>query len=124
MDQEPKEPNGGNPAPPKACQKCGRCCREKVDIESVIFYTDRVCRFWDTKTRLCTVYERRQEVCPDCADMDRAIKNGILPQDCPFVADLEDYDAPVEFWEDPEVSAIIETLPEDSETVLFPRKRL
>ena len=117
------------PAPPPEpgnedlCRKCGRCCREKVDIEGVIFYTDRVCRFWDPQTRLCTVYERRHEVCPDCGDMQRAVAYGILPVDCPYVRDRPGYDPPVEHWEDPEVEAIVESLPPDPRTVYLPRER-
>ena len=105
------------------CRKCGRCCREKVDIEGTVFYTDRVCRFWDPGTGLCTVYERRHEVCPECADIGRAIEAGILPRDCPFVAGLEGYDPPVECWEDAEVEAIIAALPPDPFTVYHPRRK-
>lgn len=106
------------------CRMCGRCCREKVEIDGVVFYTDRVCRWWDPETKLCTVYDRRGEVCPDCADIDRAISRGILPRDCPYVAGRPDYDPPVEFWDDPEVEALIKKLPPDPSTVPYPRESL
>ena len=106
------------------CRKCGKCCRSKVDIEGVIFYTDNVCRHWDEKTGLCTVYGERHKVCRECADLALAIEHGILPVDCPYVEDLEDYVPPVEYWEDPEVEKIIEMLPEDPDARYLPRKRL
>jgi uncharacterized cysteine cluster protein YcgN (CxxCxxCC family) len=117
-------PGSSSQANEDLCRKCGRCCREKVVIDGVIFYTDRVCRYWDPVTRLCTVYERRREVCPDCGDMDRMIRAGVLPGDCPYVRDRSDYDPPVEYWEDPEVEAIVRDLPPDHGTVYLPRPRL
>ncbi len=106
------------------CLRCGRCCREKVDIEGVIFYTDRVCKFWDARTKLCKVFRRRRRLCPNCEDLAGAIRDGLLPGDCPFVRDKEGYDAPVEFWEDREVEAILASLPEDPFTRHYPRERL
>lgn len=106
------------------CLRCGRCCREKVDIEGVIFYTDRVCTFWDARTKLCKVFARRRRMCPNCDDLKAAIRNRVLPSDCPFVRDKKGYDAPVEFWEDPEIEAILAKLPEDPFTRYHPRKRL
>ena len=105
------------------CRACGKCCREKVDIEGVIFYTDRVCRFWDRETKLCTTYDSRHEVRPDCAQIERAIASGILPGDCPYVRGRAGYDPPVEYWEDPEVEAMIACLPPDPATVFYPRRR-
>jgi uncharacterized cysteine cluster protein YcgN (CxxCxxCC family) len=105
------------------CRRCGRCCREKVAIEGVIFYTDRVCRFWDPITKLCRVFDRRGDVCHDCADLDSAIRHGILPGDCPYVRGNEDYVPPVEYWEDAEVEAILRSLPRDPLTVHHPRPR-
>ena len=106
------------------CLRCGRCCREKVQIEGVVFYTDRVCKFWDARTKLCTVFARRRTACPNCADLSGAIRQGLLPRDCPFVRDLEGYDGPVEHWEDPELEALLAQLPEDPFTRFHPRKRL
>ncbi len=89
-----------------------------------MFYTDRVCKFWDERTKLCTVFARRRELCPNCADLDDAIAGGLLPADCPFVRGRKGYDGPVEFWEDPEVERILALLPEDPYTRHCPRKRL
>lgn len=122
MDQDPAPPP---PEPDESlCLRCGRCCREKVEVDGVVFYTDRVCRHWDPVTRLCTVYERRHEVCPECAGVARGIANRIFPYDCPYVRGLEDYDPPVEHWDDPEVEALIARLPEDPDSVPCPRRRL
>ena len=110
--------------PPELCQRCGRCCREKVEIDGVIFYTDRVCKYWDPQTKLCTVYEKRKELVPDCHDTAYAAEHGLLPADCPYVRDRPDYVGPVEYWEDPEVEAILQALPVDPNTKYYPRERI
>lgn len=89
-----------------------------------MFYTDYVCKHWDDETGLCTVFEERHKVCPECADMALAIKHGILPADCPYVRDRPDYEPPVEYWEDPELQTMIEALPADPDARFHPRKRL
>jgi len=84
----------------KICQRCGRCCYEKVEFEGRVYYTDEPCPHLDTETRLCKVYESRHEVKPDCAPLSpRALGMGILPGDCPYVADCENYPAPV-LWDE------------------------
>lgn len=94
-----------------------------MDIEGVVFYTDRVCKFWDARTKLCTVYERRKVACRDCGNLEAAIRGGELPGDCPFVRGVKGYVPPLESWEDPEVEAILASLPVDQNTVYCPRKR-
>ena len=49
------------------CKRCGRCCYEKVDLGGgIIHYTDEPCVHLDTETNLCKVYDKRDEVEPDC----------------------------------------------------------
>ncbi|MBN2644129.1 MAG: hypothetical protein JXR59_01495 [Desulfuromonadaceae bacterium] len=77
------------------CQRCGRCCYEKIVDRGVIYYTNIPCPYLDAKTRLCTIYERRQQVRPDCAVISRAIvEMGVLPADCPYVCQEPGYVAP------------------------------
>ncbi|MBN1420850.1 MAG: hypothetical protein JXP34_18915 [Planctomycetes bacterium] len=102
------------------CRRCGLCCREKVDIDGVVFYTKLVCDKWDPETGLCRIYERRREYRQDCADLRRAIEGRFLPAGCPYVRDLDGYDPPVVDWEDPEVQAILDRLPADPRVVPLP----
>ena len=88
----------------KKCRKCGRCCCAKLLLdagpegETEVVYTPFPCKYLDEETRLCTVYERRQEVNPDCLTLEEGIQIGVFPADCPYVADLEDYKPPREQW--------------------------
>lgn len=52
------------------CDKCGSCCMQvgKSSIYAELDRGDGVCRFFDCKTRLCTIYENRPLLC----NVDRA----------------------------------------------------
>lgn len=77
------------------CERCGRCCFEKVDDGDAIYYTSKPCDRFDPETRLCTVYDKRNQVRPDCLPLTpEVLTAGFLPADCPYVAGLEDYTAP------------------------------
>lgn len=70
------------------CTKCGKCCYEKVDLGcGEIRYTDEPCAYLDTVTHLCTVYERRHEVEPDCISLTEHLVRTLhwLPKDCAYV---------------------------------------
>jgi len=77
------------------CRRCGRCCYEKLDDRGKIIYTDTPCDRFDPASRLCTVYDRRNRLRPDCLPLTPAIvAAGYLPADCPYVVGLENYPAP------------------------------
>ncbi len=77
------------------CCRCGRCCYEKIDFEGKIYYTDLPCEFLDTETKMCRVYADRDRKRPGCIRLTAAyVKEGFLPADCPYVADIENYPAP------------------------------
>ena len=81
------------------CKRCGRCCQLKAIFEGEVYLMPGFCRFWDPMTRLCTVYERRHHVNPDgCRTIARAIYEGGLPMDCPYVADRPGYQTKVVEW--------------------------
>jgi len=83
------------------CQRCGRCCYEKIDFDGVIYYTDLPCEHLDLKTSLCRVYAARHKVRKGCVKLNPiALSKGFLPGDCPYVADIENYPAPKLFDED------------------------
>ncbi len=70
------------------CARCGKCCYEKVDLGAgEICYTDETCKYLDTETNLCTVYERRHEVEPDCISLTEHLVRTLhwLPEDCAYV---------------------------------------
>jgi uncharacterized cysteine cluster protein YcgN (CxxCxxCC family) len=95
------------------CCRCGRCCYEKVDFEGRIYYTElpcefqkvdfegRIyytelpCEFLDTETNLCRVYTERDVKRPGCVRLtDEILPKGIMPADCPYVSDIDNYPAP------------------------------
>ena len=84
------------------CRRCGRCCYEKIEYQDRIYYTDQPCDKLDLKTSLCSVYEDRHVAKPQCMALtSETLDRGILPADCPYVADIPAYRAP-QLWEDPE----------------------
>ena len=67
------------------CQKCGRCCYEKLDYCGEIFYTETPCPHLNVATRLCRVYPSRTTQQPDCAALTpEVIAMGVLPKGCPY----------------------------------------
>ncbi len=84
------------------CRRCGQCCYEKVEFQGQIYYTPTPCEWLDLKSSLCTVYADRQKVRPGCVKLTpRLIARGILPADCPYVAEIESY-RPPHLWQDEE----------------------
>jgi len=70
------------------CRKCGACCYAKdIRRRSVTVDWARPCRFLDPASRLCTVYERRFERCPECRRMTirHALFTPWLPESCGYV---------------------------------------
>jgi uncharacterized protein len=70
------------------CRRCGRCCYEKVDLGGgIIHYTDEPCVHLDTETNLCRVYDRRDEVEPDCITLTEHLVRTLhwLPEECAYV---------------------------------------
>lgn len=90
------------------CQRCGRCCSAKVIIDGQVHYTPFFCRYLDTKTRLCAIYDRRHETNPDCLSLEEGILMGVFPADCPYVRNLPQYRPPVEQHTD--VTSLFELL--------------
>jgi len=73
------------------CRRCGRCCYEKIDYRGKIFYTTKPCCYLDTGSKLCRVYQRREQLQTDCVRLTpELVAAGILPQDCPYVQDTSE----------------------------------
>ncbi len=78
------------------CRRCGRCCFRKLLLDDRVIYLDTPCQHLDPETRLCTVYERRSEVNPDCICVEDGVRRGVFPADCPYVAGIPGYRPPQE----------------------------
>jgi len=82
------------------CRRCGRCCYEKIEHAGRVYYNNIPCDRLDLTTNLCTVYDQRHQAKPECMPLDeQTLRYGILPADCPYVADLDNYNAPM-LWDD------------------------
>ena len=72
----------------KICNRCGKCCYiRSVTKNGVVVHYDMPCEYFDTETKLCTVYEDRFKVCDHCGKvtLSTALFNPSLPKDCPYV---------------------------------------
>lgn len=86
------------------CRRCGRCCYAKLILDGHVVYTPYPCPHLDEHSRLCTVYDKRFEVNPQCVPAEEAIRNGLLPGDCPYVRELPGYVPPRERWTEQELA--------------------
>jgi uncharacterized cysteine cluster protein YcgN (CxxCxxCC family) len=77
------------------CRRCGKCCYIKMKFGRVSIFTNKHCEFLDTNTNLCTVYKDRFEKKPGCLTIEQAIALNALPNDCPYVKDIEGYEGPL-----------------------------
>jgi uncharacterized cysteine cluster protein YcgN (CxxCxxCC family) len=77
------------------CNRCGKCCYYKTKVGKISVFTSNHCEYLDEKTNLCTVYENRFKVKPDCLPIEKAIEISALPNDCPYVKDIEGYEGPL-----------------------------
>lgn len=77
------------------CERCARCCYEKLDFNGRIFYTRKPCDQLDLETGLCCVYNQRDAVRPDCQRLTPdVVSAGILPADCPYARRIKNYQGP------------------------------
>ena len=77
------------------CERCARCCYEKIEFEGKVYYTEVPCQYLDLKTKTCRVYDERDTVRKGCVRLTpELLGKGFLPADCPYVRDIKDYPAP------------------------------
>ena len=77
------------------CERCARCCYEKIDFDGKIYYTKVPCDQLDLETGLCRVYTDRDTVRSDCQRLTpEVVAAGVLPADCPYAQYIEDYRGP------------------------------
>ena len=107
MEQASRDPHDLHEA---ECRRCGRCCYAKLLVGDRVIYTDVPCAYLDLQTRLCRVYERRHEMNPDCLRVEEGIRRGVFPADCPYVAGIAGYKAPIEDADDATLAAALDAL--------------
>ncbi len=76
------------------CNQCGKCCYIKTMIGDKPIFTRNHCEYLDTNSNLCTVYKDRFQKKPGCLTIDQAIKSNSLPDSCPYIKDIKNYQAP------------------------------
>lgn len=71
------------------CDQCGLCCyrRHRGPQGEVVIDYARPCRFLDTESGLCYVYEDRFEMNPECRKVTiyNAKFDRLMPQTCGYV---------------------------------------
>lgn len=70
------------------CNRCGKCCYERtVHGRRLLVHYERPCRFLDTRSNLCTVYDERFTVCRQCRRVTifHALFDPGMPPDCAYV---------------------------------------
>ena len=80
------------------CCRCGRCCYVAVPVCGEMWRTNTPCGHLDLETRQCKVYDLRFAVNPRCLTILQAIREKMLPTDCPYVAGRPGYRGPKEVW--------------------------
>ena len=76
------------------CNRCGKCCHFKIRIGSISVFSRKHCEFLDEETNLCIVYKDRFKKKPGCLTIEEAIDIKAVPNDCPYVKDIQGYDGP------------------------------
>ena len=82
------------------CDGCAKCCLHKLEDEETeeVFYTKVVCRYMNAANCQCTVYEKRNELVPNCVKLqpeDVAVFHW-LPSTCAYRLIAEG--KPLEWW--------------------------
>lgn len=70
------------------CDGCAQCCLHKLEDEDTgdIYFTKVVCRLLDLETGLCTNYEQRHILNPECIALDPEVVKRLhwLPDTCAY----------------------------------------
>ena len=105
-------------ADPSLCERCGRCCYSKVIVDGEVVSTPFPCPYLDEQTRLCTIYERRHELNPQCLTIEIGVRLGLFPADCPYVRDVPGYRAPRLCLTEEELEAYTQEILESHDAML------
>jgi len=70
------------------CLQCGICCYEKEEHHfGVIINLHKPCEYLDEKTKQCTIYKKRFQICRNCEKVTifHALFSRYLPATCAYV---------------------------------------
>ena len=85
IDDTQDDPEPGSAKWEALCDRCGRCCYEKIEYQGRVFYTRTPCKYLNVKNNSCEIYHRRDTLQPDCARLTPELAvSGVLPPDCPY----------------------------------------
>lgn len=79
------------------CDGCGKCCLNKIEMKGKIYFTNTYCRFLDTQSCLCKIYDCRFRKVNDCRDINISAireKPRWLPKTCAYILLDEGKDLP------------------------------
>ena len=72
----------------KICDRCGKCCLMTLEDEDTgeIYHTNILCRYYDMENRLCTVYDKRCTLVPNCLKLtpENVDKLPFMPKTCAY----------------------------------------
>jgi len=89
MKDNPGQYAAGSATWEAICERCGRCCYEKISYKERIFYTRKPCPHLDLEKRFCRIYAQRDRLQADCVRLTpELVATGVLPADCPYVRTL------------------------------------
>ena len=70
------------------CTRCGKCCLHSLqdDETEEIYHTNILCRYFDIEKSVCTIYEKRCQVVPNCLKLskDNVDKLPFMPKSCAY----------------------------------------
>lgn len=70
------------------CKRCGKCCLYSLQDEDSgeIYHTNVLCEYFDEERSLCTVYDKRCELKPECLKLtkDNVDKLPFMPKSCAY----------------------------------------
>ncbi|MBQ9270803.1 MAG: YcgN family cysteine cluster protein [Alphaproteobacteria bacterium] len=70
------------------CDRCGKCCLMTLEDEDSgdMYHTNILCRYYDIENRLCTVYEKRCTLVPNCLKLtpENVDKLPFMPKTCAY----------------------------------------
>lgn len=55
------------------CDRCGKCCLVSLqDIDTgEIYHTNILCQYYDIENKMCSVYNKRCEIVPNCLKLNK-----------------------------------------------------
>jgi uncharacterized cysteine cluster protein YcgN (CxxCxxCC family) len=68
------------------CDRCGKCCYEKISVEGRVHITPFPCEHLDLETNLCRIYPHRFEMNPTCISVAEGLAIGAFPSSCGYVS--------------------------------------